>query len=122
MKKILLSLALAAMLGACASMMMPAKFDGGMLVGSNGMTLYSFDKDARGSGKSTCVDKCAVNWPPLMAGANDNGSGDWSIVTRPDGSKQWAYKGWPLYYWVKDQKPGDKTGDDVGKVWHIVKQ
>ena len=121
MKKILLSLALAAMLGACASMMMPAKFDGGMLVGSNGMTLYSFDKDARGSGKSTCVDKCAVNWPPFMAGANASASGDWSIVTRADGSKQWAYKGWPLYYWVKDAKPGDRTGDDVGKVWHVVR-
>jgi predicted lipoprotein with Yx(FWY)xxD motif len=62
-----------------------------------------------------------VNWPPFMASADASASGDWSIVTRADGSKQWAYKGWPLYYWVKDQKPGDKTGDDVGKVWHIVK-
>jgi len=125
MKKTLLLLSLSVLLGACASMsmmMMPAKFDGGMLVGSNGMTLYSFDKDNRGDGKSVCVDKCAVNWPPLKAGASDNGSGDWSVITRPDGSKQWAYKGWPLYYWIKDQKPGDKTGDDVGKVWHIVKQ
>ena len=124
MKKtlLLLLLSLSALLGACASMMMPAKMEGGMLVGSNGMTLYTYDKDNRGDGKSVCVDKCAVNWPPLMAGANDNGGGDWSVVTRPDGSKQWAYKGWPLYFWIKDQKPGDKTGDDVGKVWHIVKQ
>lgn len=122
MKKILLSLALAATLGACASMMSsPAKMEGGAMVGPNGMTLYTFDKDAAGSGKSVCVDKCAVNWPPFMAAAGASASGDWSIVTRADGSKQWAYKGWPLYYWVKDQKPGDKTGDDVGKVWHIVK-
>jgi len=122
MKKILLSLALAATLGACASMMSsPAKMDGGVMVGPNGMTLYTFDKDTAGSGKSVCVDKCAVNWPPFMAAAGASASGDWSIVTRADGSNQWAYKGSPLYYWVKDQKAGDKTGDGVGKVWHVVK-
>ncbi len=122
MKKVLLLLALSAILGACASMSMPAKMQDGMMVGPNGMTLYTFDKDTAGSGKSVCVDKCAVNWPPLMADAGANGSGDWSVIARADGSKQWAYKGWPLYYWVKDQKPGDMTGDNVGKVWHIVKQ
>ena len=122
MKKILLSLALAATLGACASMMSsPAKMEGGVMVGPNGMTLYTFDKDTAGSGKSVCVDKCAVNWPPFMAAAGASAKGDWSIITRADGSSQWAYKGAPLYYWVKDQKAGDKTGDDVGKVWHVVK-
>jgi len=122
MKKFLLLLSLSAILGACASMSMPAKMENGMMVGPNGMTLYTFDKDTAGSGKSVCVDKCAVNWPPLMADMGASASGDWSVITRTDGSKQWAYKGWPLYYWVKDQKPGDMTGDNVGKVWHIVKQ
>jgi predicted lipoprotein with Yx(FWY)xxD motif len=122
MKQKLLLLVFVALLGACASMMSsPAKMDGGVMVGPNGMTLYTFDKDKQGDGKSVCVDKCAVNWPPFMVAAGANASGDWSIVTRADGSKQWAYKGWPLYYWVKDVKPGDKTGDDVGKVWHVVK-
>jgi predicted lipoprotein with Yx(FWY)xxD motif len=41
-------------------------------------------------------------------------------VTRDDGSKQWAYKGKPLYTWVKDAKPGDVTGDGVNSVWHIA--
>jgi predicted lipoprotein with Yx(FWY)xxD motif len=26
-----------------------------------------------------------------------------------------------VYYWVKDQKPGDKTGDGVNNVWHTAK-
>jgi predicted lipoprotein with Yx(FWY)xxD motif len=34
---------------------------------------------------------------------------------------QWAYKGKPLYFWVKDQKPGDKTGDGFNNVWRVVK-
>jgi predicted lipoprotein with Yx(FWY)xxD motif len=38
-----------------------------------------------------------------------------------DGKKQWAAKGWPLYYWAKDTKPGDKTGDGVGEAWKIAK-
>jgi len=42
-------------------------------------------------------------------------------VTRDDGSKQWAYKGKPVYLWGKDQKPGDKTGDGFNNVWHVAR-
>jgi predicted lipoprotein with Yx(FWY)xxD motif len=116
-----LSLALA-FLGGCAAMAAsPAKVADGVLVGPNGMTLYTFDKDEAGSGKSVCNGPCAVNWPPLMASASDQASGDFSIITRDDGAKQWAVKGKPVYYWIKDTKPGDKTGDGVNKVWKVAK-
>jgi predicted lipoprotein with Yx(FWY)xxD motif len=42
------------------------------------------------------------------------------VITREDGSKQWAYKGKPLYTWTKDQKPGEKTGDNFNNVWHVA--
>ena len=90
----------------------------GMLVGANGMTLYTFDKDTAGSGKSTCNGPCATNWPPLMG---STASGDYSVITRDDGAKQIAYKGKPLYFWIKDMKPGDKTGDGFNGVWHVAK-
>ena len=99
----------------------PAKAQDGVLVGPNQMTLYTFDKDAAGSGKSVCNGQCAAAWPPLMAQADARADGNWTIVTRDDGSKQWAYKGMPLYYWVKDQKPGDKTGDGVANVWRLAR-
>lgn len=99
----------------------PATAKDGALVGPNGMTLYTFDKDTAGSGKSACNGPCAANWPPLAASADAKPTGDWSVVTRDDGSKQWAYKGKPLYYWVKDTKAGDKTGDGVNQVWHTAK-
>ena len=98
-----------------------AKMAGGVLVNTSGMTLYTFDKDTAGSGKSACNGGCATNWPPFMATDSDKPSGDFTIVTRDDGKKQWAAKGWPLYYWAKDTKPGDKTGDGVLGVWHTVK-
>lgn len=99
----------------------PARIESGTFVGANGMTLYTFDKDAAGSGKSTCNGPCATNWPPLMAAADGSASGDWSIVTRDDGGKQWAYKGKPLYRWIKDQNPGDRTGDGVNNAWRLAR-
>ncbi|GAB2474657.1 MAG: hypothetical protein ACN6O3_09520 [Comamonas sp.] len=100
----------------------PASAMNGVLVGPNQMTLYVFDKDAAGSGKSVCNGGCATNWPPLMVAAGAAASGDWSVVTRDDGGKQWAYKGRPLYFWVKDAKPGDKTGDGfLNNAWHAAK-
>lgn len=95
----------------------PAKMESGRLVGKSGMTLYVFDKDA--NGKSACNGKCAENWPPLDAQGNE--SGDFGSITRDDGKKQVTYKGKPLYYWIKDQKPGDASGEGVNNVWHIAK-
>lgn len=89
-----------------------------VLVGANDMTLYTFDKDA--VGVTNCYDKCAENWPPLIADAGAAAEGDFTLVDRTDGSKMWAYKGWPLYFRVKDEKPGDTTGDMVGEVWHTA--
>lgn len=97
------------------------KMAGGMLVNTSGMTLYTFDKDVAGSGKSSCNGPCATLWPPASAAADAKPEGDLSIVTRDDGSKQWAYKGKPVYAYAADKKPGDATGDNFKDVWHIVK-
>ena len=99
----------------------PAAPANGVLATPAGATVYTFDKDSANSGKSACNGLCAQAWPPLAAQAGDAASGDWSLVTRDDGSKQWAYKGWPLYTFSKDAKPGDTTGDNFKNVWHVVK-
>jgi predicted lipoprotein with Yx(FWY)xxD motif len=106
----------------CASMggSGPAKVADGVLVGANGMTLYTFDRDAT-PGKSVCNGPCATNWPPLMVQAGAAATGDWSVVARDDGSKQWAYKGKPVYFWAKDQKAGDRTGDGFNGVWRLAR-
>ena len=114
-------LAVAALAAVAASAPAPAVSANGVLATPAGATLYTFDKDTAGNGKSACNGPCASNWPPLAAQASDAASGDWTIVTRDDGSKQWAYKGWPLYTFAKDAKPRDTTGDGKGNVWHLVK-
>lgn len=89
-----------------------------VLTDANGMTLYIFDKDTEGV--SNCYDQCAEKWPPLFAEEGAMPEGDFTIVERTDGTRMWAYKGMPLYYWVEDTKPGDTTGDGVGGVWHLA--
>ncbi|WP_439847490.1 COG4315 family predicted lipoprotein [Massilia hydrophila] len=96
----------------------PLRNVNGVLVDSAGMTVYTYDKDTPGSGKSSCVATCATNWPPVMAQGTP--AAPYSVVTREDGGKQLAHKGKPLYTFVKDKKAGDRTGDGVGGAWHVV--
>ena len=107
---------------ACAGLpYAPVQYTDGIMTNKAGMTLYTFDKDTPGSGKSVCNGQCATNWPPFAAGSAEQAGGDWTVITRDDGSKQWAWLGRPLYSWSKDQKPGDMTGEGINKVWHVVK-
>ena len=92
---------------------------GKMYTDAKGMTLYTYDKDS--GGKSACNGDCATNWPPLMAAADAKDEGEWTVVTRDDGAKMWAYEGKPLYTFIQDKKAGDVTGDGKGGVWHIAK-
>jgi predicted lipoprotein with Yx(FWY)xxD motif len=93
------------------------------LTDSKGMTLYYYTKDA--DGQSACYGGCAAAWPifyaPTVAVPSALNAGDFGTITRTDGSKQTTYMGWPLYYWAKDAKAGDMTGEGVGKVWYILK-
>lgn len=92
---------------------------GDVLTDTAGMTLYVFDKDAKNS--SNCNDDCAKKWPPLKADASAKADGKFGLVTRKDGTMQWAHDGKPLYRWQGDKMPGDTTGDGVGGAWHAAR-
>ncbi|MBD24176.1 MAG: hypothetical protein CMG46_04135 [Candidatus Marinimicrobia bacterium] len=74
----------------------------------SGMTLYfnDFDSDK----VIFCVDECAIKWPPAAAPTYAKPFGDWSVVDRPNGSKQWAFKGKPLYTYSEDIGVGAIAG------------
>lgn len=90
----------------------------GYLVDSAGRALYTYDKDS--VGKSNCYEQCAALWPPLMAGDSEVPSGDFTVIVRRDGRRQWAFKGMPLYYWVSDRASAAPTGEAVPG-WHLVR-
>ena len=96
---------------------------GSFLVDSKGMTLYLYTKDTANT--SNCSGQCLVNWPALLTtGAPTAGTGvDASLLgttTRKDGTIQVTYNGIPLYYFFKDQAPGDTNGQGVGNVWYVL--
>jgi predicted lipoprotein with Yx(FWY)xxD motif len=91
-------------------------------VSPNGFTLYVFGADA--PNVSNCNAGCAAVWPPFMAAANAQASGSFTIITRSDGSKQWAYKSRPLYNFSGDAKAGDANGEGLnlnGGIWHVAR-
>jgi predicted lipoprotein with Yx(FWY)xxD motif len=92
---------------------------GPTLVNDAGMTLYTNGADSI-PGKSTCNAQCATNWPAVTATADAKDMGDWTVITRDDSTKQWAYKGKPLYTFKNDTKAGDVLGDGRGK-WAAAK-
>ena len=96
---------------------------GQILVGNNGMTVYAFTKD--GPNQSNCTGQCAALWPALKTLGNPQiGPGvNASLVgsaTLADGSKVVTYNKMPLYFFIKDKKAGDVTGQDFGKLWFTV--
>jgi len=97
----------------------PTTDSNGVMASKDGKTLYTFSKDA--AGKSNCNGGCATAWPPFVVGNPALAGGEFSIVTRDDGAKQWAFKGQPLYFFAGDTKPGEMNGEGSGGVWFVVK-
>lgn len=64
-------------------------------------------------GGNTCLGQCLTAWQPFQPAAGETSNGFWEVITREDGSKQWAYKGYALYTYARDKMPGDMNGNDV---------
>lgn len=99
----------------------PTRTADGLLVGPNGMTVYTYAKDGKNSGMSECYDECATNWPPLTVAIGTVATKEHPLIIRMDGTRQVTLEGQPLYYYAKDAKRGDTTGDGLGKdgAWKI---
>ncbi len=115
---------------------------GPLLIDANGRTLYYVSRyqlqyggretregflisynSAKSQGTAACEGDCTDSWQPLLAPAKARGWGFWEVVTRPDGARQWAFKGSPLYTFIGDKKPGDTAGqgsDGFNAKWWLV--
>lgn len=89
-----------------------------VLAYENGRTLYTSEKDE--AGKSNCEAACAEAWPPALALDEDKAFEDFTIITRGDGKKQWAFKGKPLYMSSRDTANGQANGHAVNEQWYVV--
>jgi predicted lipoprotein with Yx(FWY)xxD motif len=95
---------------------------GGYLVDSKGMSLYYFKKDMPSI--SACINECLTKWPIFytekISVQKPLKKRDFGVITRDDGKTQTTYKGWRLYYFFKDTKPGDMNGEGINKVWYVI--
>lgn len=107
---------------------------GSMLTDETGKSLYFFAMDANGS--SACTGGCATTWPAFYVASPKVSSGldiaDFKTISRPDGTKQTTYKGWPLYKYANDVSTGSGSyggtpvsntvsGDGISGVWFVAK-
>ncbi|MDR6416486.1 hypothetical protein [Pseudarthrobacter sulfonivorans] len=108
---------------ASADLMTASSTAGTIVVDAKGMSLYYFTKDVKDSGTSACTGGCLVAWPPALTTAAtpsaEGVTGTLGTITTPEGAKQLTLNGMPLYYYEKDKKPGDVTGQGVGGVWYL---
>lgn len=92
---------------------------GTLLVDARGMTLYTYAQDE--PGVSHCGMLCREFWPPALAPADAQPTGDLTLIGSDGDKRQWAYKGHPLYTYVEDNAPGDVTGEGEDGEWYVVK-
>ena len=130
-------LALAIVLGSCASTAIPAqprttdpvlgvgaRDTLGNVITADRMTVYVYTLDK--PGESVCYDICAMNWPPLLVTRTPTVAGSLpgrlASTTRKDGSKQLTYNGQPLYLYIEDPPNTDQAnGQNVDQQWFVVK-
>ncbi len=77
---------------------------GRLLVTNKDYSVYVSDHDS--PGKSNCNAQCTETWAPVLAADLSEPHGEWSIVGRAGGERQWAFRGQPLYLYAGDQLPG----------------
>ena len=91
---------------------------GQLLVDQRNMTLYTSDADPQGA--SACDGACARTWPPVEAWWRARSPlPEWSVIERADGTRQWAFRGRPLYRYAGDYAPGEIAGNSQDS-WSAV--
>ncbi len=98
---------------------------GMVLSDPDGWTLYTWEGDAEGV--SNCYDACAGVWPPFTITDDlispDDLPASLGLIDRGDGSWQATVDNWPLYYFSRDNVPGDINGNMIngfGATWWIM--
>jgi predicted lipoprotein with Yx(FWY)xxD motif len=93
---------------------------GWVFANRQGLTVYAPARPEDQAAAQTCPPECMRQyWRPLFASPEDRPVGRWTIVVDPEGRRQWAYSGRPLYTHTRDKKPGEMTGNSFAVGYRI---
>jgi predicted lipoprotein with Yx(FWY)xxD motif len=103
---------------------------GQYLTDADGRALYLFTADRQGgdaAAEISCSGECLDRWPPLYTQgkpeAGDRADASLLGTVTHNGKTMVTYNGWPLYYFFKDEEPGQTNGQDIksfGGEWYLV--
>jgi predicted lipoprotein with Yx(FWY)xxD motif len=94
---------------------------GQAFVDARGRTIYAYDGDIKADARACAVGAdCTAQFQPLVAPQVATSLGDFTAISRPDGSRQWAYQSKPLYTYDGDEVRGDSKGRIVDPRWHVA--
>jgi predicted lipoprotein with Yx(FWY)xxD motif len=95
---------------------------GQVFVDARGKTIYAFTGDIKADSRPCApgATDCADQFRPLVAPQLATKLGDFTAMTRPDGTKQWAYQSHPLYTYDGDAIRGESNGRVVDPRWQVA--
>lgn len=78
--------------------------NGRLLTTDKNFSVYASDKDT--VDKSMCDADCTRTWIPLLAPGTARAQGEWSVLERSPGVRQWVFRQQPLYVNVLETTGG----------------
>jgi predicted lipoprotein with Yx(FWY)xxD motif len=97
---------------------------GKILTDSGGFTLYRFDTDSNNPPTNNCDATCSATWHAVTVTGQPTGNGvdasQLGTLSRPDGTMQLTFHGWPLYRYGGDSQAGQTNGQGVNGTWWAV--
>ena len=100
----------------------PIPTTGYYLTDAAGMTLYytTINNDDKSNTDDSELDDWPIFYTSKIVVPPTLKRSDFGVVKTSDGKLQTTYKGWPLYYYEKDDEPSDTIGQGVGGVWFLA--
>jgi predicted lipoprotein with Yx(FWY)xxD motif len=87
-----------------------SSFNGRMLATDRSESVYSYEGDTADS--SSCRADCLAKWKPVLAPSLARAQGEWSLLERSPGERQWVFRGKPLYTYILDSGTWSQQGSD----------
>jgi predicted lipoprotein with Yx(FWY)xxD motif len=75
---------------------------GRLLENAEGDVIYSSTADR--PNVSNCKDECLKQWTPMLASQIAQPQGEWGVIERSPGVKQWTFRKMPVYTYALDRR------------------